>query len=150
MDMVKKIVLALIFTLSLNASEIIIKESKDSVAITMQNIKALIATKGLKIFAEIDHSENAYGANMQLPESKLIIFGNPKIGTSLMKQNMLVGLDIPMKILVFEDSDGKVKIAYRNGTWLVKEHNLGISQKESNINHAIDKITDKAGQCKKD
>jgi uncharacterized protein (DUF302 family) len=106
--------------------------------------------KGLRIFAEIDHSDNAYVANMQLPESKLIIFGNPKIGTNLMKQNMLVGLDLPMRILVFEDSDGKVKIAYRNGTWLVKEHNLGISQRESNINHAIDKITDKAGQCKPD
>lgn len=146
----KKIVLLCLLGISLIANEIITKESMCSVDKTMQNIKGMVEARGLKIFAIINHQENADLASLKMPESQLIIFGNPKLGTSFMLEEMQTGLDLPMKILVYKDKDSKVKIAYRDGTWLVKEHNLPISFEESKINKAMGKITDKAGICTQD
>ncbi|MBC8238134.1 MAG: DUF302 domain-containing protein [Helicobacteraceae bacterium] len=146
----KKIVLLCLLGISLIANEIITKESMCSVDKTMLNIKGLVEARGLRVFTIVNHQENADLVSLKMPESKLIIFGNPKLGTSFMLEEMQTGLDLPMKILVYKDKDSKVKMAYRNGTWLVKEHKLSISFDESKINKAIDKITDKAGICTND
>jgi len=146
----KKLLLIVAFSLSLMANNIIVKESHCSVDVTAQKIKKIVSKKGLHVFAIINHSGNAKMVNMKLNESKMIIFGNAKLGTALMQQDMTVGLDLPLRILVYKDSDGKVKMAYRDASWLADKHMLNAAKKIAKINNAMDKITTKAGQCKKD
>ncbi|MFK5937754.1 MAG: DUF302 domain-containing protein [Sulfurimonas sp.] len=146
----KKLLLTVVFSVSLMANNIIVKESHCSVDRTVHKIKKIVKKKGLHIFAMINHSGNAKMVNMKLNESKMIVFGNAKLGTALMQQDMTVGLDLPLRILVYKDSDGKVKMAYRDASWLADKHMLNAAKKIAKINNAMDKITTKAGQCKKD
>ena len=146
----KKIALILAMALSLMANDIIVKESCVDVTTTANNIKNIINKKGLSLFAIINHSGNAKMVDMKLNESKMVIFGNAKLGTALMQQDMKVGLDLPLRILVYKDTDGKVKMAYRDGSWLVKKHILNAVKKEKKINKAMAIFTTKAGQCQKD
>jgi len=150
MEIVKKIALIIVTTLSLMANDIIIKNSCTDVTTTVQNIKKIVKKKGLSVFATINHSGNAKMVNMKLNESKMVIFGNAKLGTALMQQDMTVGLDLPLRILVYTDTDGHVKMAYRDGSWLASKHILNASKKVAKINKAMDIFTTKAGQCKKD
>jgi len=146
----KKLLVILALGASLMANDIIVKESCLSVSETANNIKEIVKTKGLSVFAIINHSGNAKMVNMKLNESKMVIFGNPKLGTALMQQDMTVGLDLPLRVLVYKDSDGKVKMAYRDGSWLANRHILNAPKKVEKVNKGMDKITTKAGQCKKD
>jgi len=146
----KKITLILVMALSLLANDIIVKESCVDVSTTANNIKEIVTTKGLNVFALINHSGNAQMVDMKLNESKMVIFGNPRLGTALMQQDMTVGLDLPLRILVFKDTDGKVKMAYRDGSWLTSKHILDAPKKEKKINKAMAMFVQKAGQCLKD
>ena len=146
----KKILLLLAVTMSLFANGIIIKESHCSVDKTVKHIKNIVKSKGLSVFAVINHHGNAKSVGMKLNESKMVIFGNPKLGTALMQQDMTVGLDLPIRILVYKDTEGKVQMAYRDGSWLEGKHILNAPKKIAQMNKAMDKITTKAGQCKKD
>lgn len=140
----KKILILAVCTLSLLANDIIIKESNHSVTQTVKNIKKIVTKKGLSVFAVINHRANAKKVSMKMREAKLIIFGNPKMGTKLMQDNIVTALDLPMKILVYKDGNGKVKLAYRDGTWLKNEHSLKSDKLISKIDNALNKITDKA------
>ena len=150
MEIVKKIVLILTIALGLIANDIIVKESCNDVTATANNIKNIVTEKGLSVFALINHSGNAKMVDMKLNESKMVIFGNAKLGTALMQQDMTVGLDLPLRILVFKDTDGKVKMAYRDGSWLASKHILDAPKKEKKINKAMAMFVQKAGQCLKD
>ena len=150
MEIVKKVLILVALGVSLMANDIIIKKSACSVAKTIKNIENILDKKGLSVFKVVNHQKNASSVDMKMNESKLIIFGNPKLGTSLMKQDMTIGLDLPMKILVYKDKNNQVQMAFRNGTWLANEHSISIAKKENKINGAMNKITSKAGQCKKD
>jgi len=140
----KKFLLVMACGISLFANDIIIKESHYSVSKTIENIKNIVTKKGLSVFTVVNHQANAKGVGMRMRESELIIFGNPKIGTKLMQENILVGLDLPMKILVYRDGDKKVKLAYRNGTWLKNKHALKNNKLTSKVDNALNNITDKA------
>ena len=144
----KKILLILSFAISLIANDIIIKESGCSVDKTINNLKHIIRNKGLTIFAMINHHSNAKMVDMKLNHSKTLIFGNTRLGTALMQQDLTLGLDLPLKILVYRDSDSKVKIAYRDGSWLANKHVLDAPKKIQKINKVLDNITTKAGKCK--
>jgi len=146
MEIVKKILLLLALSLSLLANDIIVKESANSVNKTVQKIKKIVTNKGLTVFAVINHQKNAKNIGMKMRKAKLLIFGNPKMGTRLMHQDILTGLDLPMKILVYKDKDKKVKVAYRNGSWLKDEHPLLAKKLVLKINNALNKITNKAIQ----
>ena len=140
----------MLFVLSLQANDIIVKKSHCSFDQTVENIKNILAAKGLGVFAIINHSGNAKAVGMNLNDSKMIVFGNPKLGTALMQQDMSVGLDLPLRILVYRDGDGSVKMAYRDGSWIANHHILNAKEKIEKINSGLDKITMKAGQCKQD
>ncbi|WP_457745437.1 DUF302 domain-containing protein [Sulfurimonas sp.] len=146
----KKLFLIIAFTLSLSAGDIILKESGCSVNATVANIKTILKNKGLRIFATINHQSNAKMVHMKLSDSKLIVFGNPKLGTAFMQQDITIGLDLPLKILVFRNDEGRVMMAYRDGTWLKSQHKLKADKQVAKMNSALDKITTKAGQCKRD
>ena len=109
-------------------NSIIINQSCYTVPETIKILKKTIEDKNIKIFGIIDHFENAKSINMELNDSKLIIFANPSLGTILMKQDMTVGLDLPLHILIYKDFDKQVKIAYRDGSWLNSIHNFDSPQ----------------------
>jgi uncharacterized protein (DUF302 family) len=142
----KNVFILLALAVSLYSNDIIIKPSKHSVDDTIKNIRTIVREKGFGVFAIINHKANANMIDMKLRESKLIVFGNPKLGTALMQENILASLDLPLKILVYEDKDGTTKMAYRNASWLKSLHGLKNNKVVSKIDTGLDKLTDKAGQ----
>lgn len=146
----KKLLTIVALGISLFANDIIIKESSCSVDKTANNLKKIVSSKGLHIFAIINHSGNAKMVDMKLNESKMVIFGNAKLGTALMQQDMTIGLDLPLRVLIYRDTNGKVQMAYRDGSWIADKHVLNAPKKVAKINTAMDKFTTKAGQCTQD
>ncbi|MBU1989276.1 DUF302 domain-containing protein [bacterium] len=142
----KKFLLFLACAITLSANELIIKQSKYGVSQTIQNIKEIVTKEGMGVFAIINHHGNAGMVGMEMREAKLIIFGNPKMGTKLMQENILLGLDLPMKVLVFRDKDEKVKLAYRNASWLKDAHALKNETLIQEADKRLDDITDKASK----
>ena len=97
--------------------------SQHSVAETVAELQAMLPAKDVKLFAIVDHSGEAQRAGMKMPNTKLLIFGNPKAGTPLMLAAPSVALDLPMKILVVEDAEGTVWISYNAPAYLRHRHN---------------------------
>lgn len=142
----KKILLIITLSVGLLSNEIIVKNSHKSVEATMNKLQNIVTKKGFTVFAVVDHQAGAAKVRMKLPPSKEIIFGNPKIGTQLMQEKMLVGLDLPIRVLVFEDKKRQTKIAYRDGAWLNAEHNLTSRKLLNKMNFVLDNITTEAGR----
>ena len=95
-----------------------------SVDQTVARLEAMLQAKGVKLFALIDHSGEAERVGMRMPNTKLLIFGNPKAGTPLMLASPGIALDFPLKILVWEDAGGNVKISYNSPSYLQHRHGL--------------------------
>jgi len=90
--------------------------------------KAIENAEPLTLVGIVDHSANASKAGLSLPPTKLIIFGNPKLGTPLMQSGQSMGMDLPQKMLVFENSTGKVSIAYDDPAYLAQRHGISDQQ----------------------
>jgi uncharacterized protein (DUF302 family) len=99
-------------------------ESRHSVDATLDKLKGILDRQGVKIFALIDHSGEAEKAGMPMHNTKLLVFGNPKGGTPLMLAAPSVALDLPLKILVWEDASGKVRLTYNSVEFIRQRHNL--------------------------
>ena len=99
-------------------------ESRHSVDATLDKLKGILDSRGVKIFALIDHSGEAEKAGMPMHNTKLLVFGNPKGGTPLMLAAPSVALDLPLKILVWEDASGKVWLTYNSVEFIRQRHNL--------------------------
>jgi len=95
-----------------------------SVDETVQKLEAMLEAKGIKLFAMVDHSGEAERAGLQMRPTKLLIFGNPKAGTPLMVASPTIAIDLPLKILVWENADGSVLVSYNSPAWLAARHNL--------------------------
>jgi uncharacterized protein (DUF302 family) len=98
--------------------------SNHSVDETVQRIKDLLQSKGVMLFALVDHSGEAAKVGMKMPNTKLLIFGNPKAGTPLMLASPSIAIDLPLKILVAENAQGKVWISYNSPDYLKDRHAL--------------------------
>lgn len=98
--------------------------SHHSVDQTVQRLEGILQAKGVKLFSVIDHSGEAEKAGMQMRPTKLLIFGNPKAGTPLMIASPSIAIDLPMKVLVWEDADGKVQVSYNTAAYLQSRHGL--------------------------
>src|SRR5271169_4129557 len=98
--------------------------SHHSVDETVDKLKTILKSKGVKLFALVDHSGEAEKAGLKMPPTKLLIFGNPKGGTPLMLAAPSAAIDLPLKILVAEDSQGKVWIFYNSSEYLKARHDL--------------------------
>jgi uncharacterized protein (DUF302 family) len=92
---------------------------------TMDRLEAEVKAKGLTVFARVDHSGGAAAVGMPLRPTELLVFGNARGGTPLMQANQAVGIDLPLKALVYEDAAGKVWLAYDDPSWIAKRHGLG-------------------------
>jgi uncharacterized protein (DUF302 family)/uncharacterized membrane protein YidH (DUF202 family) len=103
---------------------IVSRPSNHSVDETVAKLKSILEAKGVKLFAVVDHSGEAEKAGLQMPNTKLLIFGNPKAGTPLMLAAPSLALDLPLKILVAEDAPGKTRISYNSPEYLRERHNV--------------------------
>src|ERR1700756_3134803 len=98
--------------------------SRHAVDQTVRRLKEILAAKGVTLFALVDHSGEAEKVGMKMPATKLLIFGSPKAGTPLMLAAPSIAIDLPLKILVWEDSAGKVHVSYNSPGYLKERHNL--------------------------
>lgn len=103
-------------------SGIISKPSKYSVAETIDRYEAVAKEKGATIFARVDHSAGAEKVGMKMRPTQLLIFGNPKTGTPLMLSAPSMAIDLPLKVIAWEDDKGKVWLGYNSPEYLRKRH----------------------------
>jgi len=103
---------------------IIDKPSNHSVEQTIERLKRVLQSNGVNLFAVVDHSGEAEKVGMKMRPTKLLIFGSPKAGTPLMLAAPSIAIDLPLKILVWEDSQGKVWVSYNSPDYLEKRHGL--------------------------
>jgi uncharacterized protein (DUF302 family) len=91
---------------------------------TVERLKGILQTKGITLFALVDHSGEAAKAGLEMRPTKLLVFGNPKGGTPVMLAAPSSAIDLPLKILVWEDAQGKVWITYNSPSYLQERHNI--------------------------
>lgn len=91
---------------------------------TVDKLKNMLQSNGVMLFALVDHSGEAEKVGLKMPPTKLLIFGNPKAGTPLMLAAPGIAIDLPLKILVSEDAQGKVWLSYNSPTYLQERHGL--------------------------
>jgi len=103
---------------------IVNKPSNHSVDETVEKLKGILQAKGVTLFALVDHSGEAAKAGLKMPPTKLLIFGSPKAGTPLMLAAPSSAIDLPLKILVWEDSQKKVWVSYNSPEYLQERHHL--------------------------
>ena len=87
-------------------------ESAHSVSDTIDRLEAVLKEKGMGIFGRVDHTANAAKADLKMPNTQVLIFGNPKLGTSLMLASPRIAIDLPLKMLAAEDANGKVHLSW--------------------------------------
>ncbi len=98
--------------------------SSHTVDETVEKLKGILTAKGVMIFAVVDHSGEAAKAGLQMPNTKLLIFGSPKAGTPVMLAAPSIAIDLPLKILVAEDEAGKVLVSYNSAQYLAERHGV--------------------------
>jgi len=127
----------------MNTNGLIIKTSNNDFDTTYQKLHDILeGNPNLKIILELDHSKNAANADIDLLPTRIILFGNPKLGTPLMLANRTVSIDLPQKMIVFQEASGEVKVAYNDPTYLKGRHELdGTDEVLAKVTGALDKIS---------
>jgi len=106
---------------------------------TMDRLEAEIHQKGMNVFARIDHAAGAANVGLALAPTELIIFGNPRGGTPLMQSVQTVGIDLPLKALVWQDAAKKTWLSYNEPGWIAQRH--GVAGAESTIDKMADLLS---------
>lgn len=125
----KKIILVLVSTLVFTGSAfaqgglVTIKSSHD-VATTVSRLESALQEKGITVFARIDHAQGAQRIGRILKPTVLMIFGNPAMGTPLIERSRSIGIDLPLKALIWEDHTGEVWFTYNNPDYLARRHGI--------------------------
>jgi uncharacterized protein (DUF302 family) len=103
---------------------LVTRDSPYPVAETIGKIESALGAKGVKVFARIDHAGEAKAAGLELRPTEVLIFGNPKAGTPLMQAAPTIAIDLPLKVLVWQDDQGKVHVSWNNPDYLTERHGL--------------------------
>ena len=112
--------------------------SAHDVSTTVERLEAALTERGMTIFNVIDHAAGAASVDQSLRPTVLVVFGNPRVGTRLMNCEQRVGIDLPMKALIYEDEDGLTYLAYNPGFWIAERHGLGACfGGVQNVNNAL-------------
>jgi uncharacterized protein (DUF302 family) len=136
--MIRTLTLFLLLSLSINsfATEgIITLRSKHDFIDTVDRLETVLRAKEVNIFTEVDHTASANKVGENLLPTLLVIFGNPAVGTQLMQCSQSVGIDLPQKILVWENAQGEVYLSYNDVDYLAKRHDI------KNCRATLDKIS---------
>jgi uncharacterized protein (DUF302 family) len=116
--------------------------SNHSVSQTANNLEKVLKSKGMKIFGRVPHSKAAKGVGVDIRPMELLIFGNPKVGSPLMKCASSVAIDLPQKALIWKDKNGSVWISYNDPQYLKKRHNIqGCDAVLAKVSGALSKFT---------
>jgi uncharacterized protein (DUF302 family) len=94
-------------------------------ATTLARLAAAITARGMTVIARIDHAGAAAKAGLTLRPTEVVIFGNPRAGTGLMQAAQTMGIDLPLKALVWQDETGKTQLSYNDPNWLAERHDVG-------------------------
>ena len=125
-------------------SGIVVQKSNHSVDVTVQKLRDLMETRGIKLFALVDHSGEAEQAGLHMNPTKLLIFGNPKAGTPIMVATPTAAIDLPLKILVSADNASVVWIYYNSSEYLHQRH--GFSEGLLGSLAVVEKLAENAGE----
>jgi uncharacterized protein (DUF302 family) len=128
-----------------DAEGLVRMQSAHSVETTLDRLAQLLKDKGLTVFTRVDHAANASGAGLEMRDAQVLIFGNPKLGTPLMKAAPSTAIDLPQKALAYEDDAGRVWLAYTDPAYLAARH--GITGRDAvldRIAKALDTFATKA------
>ncbi len=126
-------------------AEIVRIKASGDVASTMEALEAAVNGAGATVFARVDHAGGAAKVGLELAESQLLIFGNPKLGTPAMQADALAGLYLPLKVLVYADDDGDVWLAYEDPSEMLGDLNVpGDAEYLKKMAGALGKLTGKA------
>ena len=132
-------------TIAQAAEGLIIKTSNHSVQETMNRFEKIVKDKGFNVVARVNHSAAAIKSGSALRPTELLIFGNPVLGTKLMQSSQTAGIDLPLKVLIWEDENGAVTLSYNDPSWLKKRH--GITDRDkvfTKMAGALNKFSDAA------
>lgn len=99
-------------------------QSSHPVGMTVDRLEQKLTSAGFRIFARVDHGAGAKSVGMELPPTQLLIFGKPKGGTALMQSQRTVGIDLPLKYLVWKDAEGKVHVGWNDPAWVTQRHGI--------------------------
>ena len=108
---------------------VVTKLSDGSVPETVARLRGLIEDRGFPGFRVIDHSGTAEKVGVQMPDSKLVMFGKPTVGAAVMVAAPLAGLDLPLKVLVWEDGNGAVSVSYNSPVFLAERYHIEGAQR---------------------
>ena len=113
---------------------------------TLERLEAEVQARGLTVFARIDHAAGAAAVGLTLAPTTVVIFGNARGGTPLMQVSQLIGLDLPLKVLVWQDASGKTRLAYVDPRVLVERYGIGAetATPANNLSGALRTLTRKA------
>ena len=103
---------SLLFAASASAQSLKVRETKSTVKEAADRLVKAVEEKGLKVAARVDHAAGAKAVGLEMPPTEVIMFGNPKLGTPLMLANPQLGVDLPLKIVIWEAAPGKTMIGY--------------------------------------
>lgn len=137
-------IVAILFAVSAHAggNGLVTRQSGRSVDGTIGRLETLVKSKGMTVFARIDHAAEAKRAGLSMRPAQLLIFGNPKGGTPLMNAAPTVAVDLPLKALAWEDGDGKVWLTYNSAAYLRERHDIrGAEELLGNLETGLDAMT---------
>ena len=123
---------------------LITRESAHDVSVTLRRLKDSLNAKGITIFAVIDHAEGAAQAGLSLRPTVVVIFGNPKAGTPLMQASQTVGIDLPLKMLIWEEEGGKTHLAYNDPAWIAARHGADAPKVVSTLSAVLATLANEA------
>ena len=124
--------------------EYVSKKSPYSVDKTLDRLETVLKKKGITVFTRIDHQAGAQRVGIPMNDAKLLIFGNPKMGSPLMNENMMMALDLPMKALAWQDTQGQVWLSYLKPAVLQQRHQLKNQAIINKMTGALNALTNKA------
>ncbi len=107
---------------------IVRKPSTHTVPETLDRLEAVLKTKGIQVFARVDHSGEAAKVGLKMPPTQLLIFGNPRAGTSIMLAAPTSAIDLPLKVLAWQDAAGKVWLGYSDPAYFARRYGLSEAQ----------------------
>ncbi len=100
-------------------------DSRHDFAATLARLQAALRERGVTVFALFDHAAGAAGAGLALRPTTVVVFGNPAAGTPLMQASQVAGIDLPLKVLVWEPEGGGTRLTYNDPRWIAARHALG-------------------------
>ena len=104
------------------ADGLVTVKSSHDVATTVEKLVAVLESKGMNVFGQVNHSAGAKKAGLELRPTELVLFGNPKVGTPLMQCSQSIAIDLPQKMLAWEDESGRVWLGYNDPMYLKSRH----------------------------